>query len=936
MRLLIAMIVALVLPFRYAMSQSTPSPKSTKAIVKGTVSDSIEKKSLFDGSVLILQKADSFIVNHTRTDKSGNFQIKNVPPGHYLLLVTYPSYADYVDELEIKDSLPHTIPPIGLVLKSKLLEAVVVNGSKAIRMKGDTVEFKADSFHTQAGATVEELLKKLPGIQVDSKGQITAQGQTVKKVLVDGEEFFGDDPTLVTQNLRADMVDKVQLYDKKSEQATFTGIDDGQRDKTINLKLKDNKKNGYFGKLSAGQGTDGFYDYQAMFNYFRKKQKIAGYGIFSNTGKTGLNWQERDNYGQSFAGNLDYDETSGNFTYNGLNNDFDSWDGKFQGQGIPSVKTGGLHYNNKWDDDRQSLNANYKVMQLDVHNVSTTNSENILPDSFYFNNQVQHSFNHILRHNMDGNYELKFDSTSTLRVAANGGLDHKTTYSDFVSESLASDSSLVNRNSRTVSTVGDNRAVNSDLLWRKRLAKKGRTISLNIRENYSNNSSTGILGSTTGYYDKGVLTRDSIVDQHKDFHTENMLIDTKITYTEPLSKVSFLTATYSLSINNSHSNRNSYNRDLGGKYTSLDSLYSNDYQFNVLTNTGGLNYSLTAKKWRIGGGTGIGFTSFDQRDLHADTSAKRRFVNWYPNASFTYSFNPQKRLSFRYNGSMNQPTLNQLQPIRTNDDPLNIYEGNPGLKPEFRHRFGLNFNDFKIMSERGIWADVSYNFTQNALSSSSDIDTTGKRTTQTINTDGNHSFYAYLDYNIKMKKLGIYAGLFTNFNLNSNSSVINFQKNTTNSNSYTFGFSIYRSKDKKYDFNLRPSATYTDSRSSINTQTITRYWTYAVHPELNIYLPLKFFVHADADVNLRQKTAVFYTNLNTTLLNVALGKKFLKNDALVIRLSGNDLLNQNIGFNRSTNSNFISQNTFSTIKRYFMLSAVWNFTKAGTPAPNNR
>ena len=936
MRLLIAMIVAIFLPYHYAISQSTPPPQPSRALVKGTVSDSTEKKNLSGSSVLILQKSDSIIVKHTRTDKAGNFQIKDIPPGHYLLLVTYPSYADYVDELEIKDSLPHTLPPISLMLKSKLLEAVVVSGNKAIRMKGDTLEFKADSFHTQAGATVEDLLKKLPGIQVDSKGQITAQGQTVKKVLVDGEEFFGDDPTLVTQNLRADMVDKVQLYDKKSEQATFTGIDDGQRDKTINLKLKDNKKNGYFGKLSAGQGTEGFYDYQAMFNYFRRKEKIAGYGIISNTGKTGLNWQERDNYGQSFAGNLDYDETSGYFTYNGLSNDFESWDGKYSGQGVPTVKTGGLHYNNKWDDDRQSVNGNYKVMQLDVNNISTTSSKNILPDSFYFNNQTQKSFDHILRHSMDGNYEIKFDSTSTLKLAANGGMDHKTTYSNFVSESLASDSSLVNRNTRNISTIGDNRVVNSDLLWRKKMAKKGRTLSLNIRENYTSNASTGVLGSAIGFYDQGMLTRDSIVDQHKDFHTENMLLDTKLSYTEPLSKVSYLIATYSLSVNNSHSNRNSYNKDAGGKYTSLDSLYSNDYQFNVLTNTGGLNYSLITKKWRVTAGSGIGFTRFDQRDVHADTGIQRRFVNWYPNASIGYAFSAQKRLEFRYNGSMNQPNLNQLQPIRTNEDPLNIFIGNPGLKPEFRHRFNFNYNDWKILTERGIWMNVSYNFTQNALSSASNIDTSGKRTSQTINVDGNHSMYAYMSYNIKMKKLGMYVGAYANFNLNANSSIINYQKNTTNSNSYTFGFNLYKTKEKKFDVSLRPSATYTDSRSSINTQTITKYWTYTIHPDLDIYLPLKFYIHADADVNLRPKTAVFANNLNNTLLNATLGKKFLKKDALVISVSGNDLLNQNIGFSRNTYSNFISQNTFSTIKRYFILTAVWNFTKAGTPAPNNR
>ena len=241
-----------------------------------------------------------------------------------------------------------------MILKSKLLETVVVSGNKgAVRIKGDTTEFNADSFRTQAGANVEDLLKKLPGIQVDKNGKITAQGEAVKKVLVDGEEFFGDDPTLVTQNLRADMVDKVQVYDKKSDQATFTGIDDGQREKTINLKLKNDKKMGYFGRLTGGIGTDGYYDEQLMANYFKKKEKMAAYGIISNTGKTGLNWNERDSYGQSILGQLDVDPNTGFFTNDGPGgnrDELDTWSGQYEGQGYPSVKTGGLHYNNKWAD----------------------------------------------------------------------------------------------------------------------------------------------------------------------------------------------------------------------------------------------------------------------------------------------------------------------------------------------------------------------------------------------------------------------------------------------------------------------------------------------------------------------------------------------------------------------------------------------------------
>ena len=303
------------------------------AAVKGRIIDTVDQKGIVNSPVLLLRRSDSIMVRYTRTDKGGNFLLKNIPVGQYLLMVTYPSYADYIDEVQVKDSAGVILTPIGMVLKSKLLEAVVVNGNRgAIHIKGDTVEFKADSFHTQAGATVEDLLKKLPGIQVDKNGKITAQGQTVQKVLVDGEEFFGDDPTLVTQNLRADMVDKVQLSMTKKycDQASFTGIDDGIRDKTINLKLKDSKKNGYFGKVSAGAGSDGYYDAQAMVNMFKKKEKLAGYGIVSNTGKTGLNWQDRDNYGQSVAGNVDYDETTGNYSFNGVRDDLDTLGRKIQ------------------------------------------------------------------------------------------------------------------------------------------------------------------------------------------------------------------------------------------------------------------------------------------------------------------------------------------------------------------------------------------------------------------------------------------------------------------------------------------------------------------------------------------------------------------------------------------------------------------------------
>lgn len=902
--------------------------------ISGSVADTMEKRSMANASILLLRPADSILIAHTRTDATGAFLLKKIPKGHYLLLVTYPSYADYVDEVDAKDTAGVVLPAIPMVLKSKLLEAVVVQGNRAVRIKGDTTEFAADSFRTEAGASVEDLLKKLPGIQVDRNGKITAQGETVKKVLVDGEEFFGDDPTLVTQNLRADMVDKVQLYDKKSDQATFTGIDDGQREKTINLKLKNGKKNGYFGRVTAGAGTDGYYDEQLMANYFKNKEKLAAYGIFSNTGKTGLNWSERDNYGQSFASSIDVDETTGSMSWTGNNDDLDSWSGQYQGQGYPAVKTGGAHFNNKWDDDMQSINGNYKYMDLAVKGASTTNTENILPDTFYFNNQQQTFNNRIIRHTIDGNYELKFDTTSSLKIMADGGTDHKTTFNQFTSDYLAADSSLVNSSNRTTSTTGDKRVVNSNFLWRKKLGRPGRTISLNVRENYTDDASSGYLNSDTRFYDGRIIRSDSLIDQYKDFHTTTTLLDTKATYTEPLSRTSFLVGNYGVLLNNSHSDRNSFNLS-NGKYTALDSLYSNNYQYNVLMQRGGLAYTLIAKKLRFSAGTDLGFAGFRQRDLVADTSTTRKFVNWYPTAAISYSFSSMSRLSISYQGVTTQPSVTQIQPILTNEDPLNVYIGNPALKPQFGNNFRLFYNNWKVLTQSGMYADMSASFTPNYISTSSTLDATGKRTNQYVNVNGTYNYNGSGNYSWFWKKLNLHPWFGVTASGSNSVNIVNGVPNTTTSGTYGFGPGFWTSKEKKFDFNMDVSFAYTTSRSSINSGVTTHYWTYTFLPNGNLYLPLKFQLHADAEIDLRQKTSVFDNNNNVVKIDVWFGKKFLKHDNLLVKVAVNDLLNQNIGFSRTVNSNFISQNTYSTIRRFGMLSVVWNFNKSGMPAPKN-
>jgi Outer membrane protein beta-barrel family/CarboxypepD_reg-like domain len=905
--------------------------------ISGNVKDTTEKKSIVHATVLLLQQKDSIMVRFTRTDQNGHFILKNIPKGKFLLLTSYPKYADFVDELEVKDSSDIQLPAISMILKSQLLQEVVVTGNKAaIRIKGDTTEFKADSFKVQQGATVEELLKKLPGIQVDKNGKITAQGETVQKVLVDGEEFFGDDPTLVTQNLRADMVDKVQVYDKKSDQANFTGIDDGQKTKTINLQLKDDKKNGYFGKLEAGVGTDGYYNYQAMVNFFKKKKKISAYGIASNTGKTGLNWQENGSYGQSFANNVDYDENMGYFTWSGnqQEDDLDSWSGQYDGQGYPKVLTAGVHFNDKWSEDRQSINGNYKILQLNVNGNTETNTKTILPDTLYFNNEKKAFNNQILRNRLSGIYEYHFDSTSSIKVNADGGTDHKITNNQYTTEARAIDSALVNQTNRTTSTIGDVNTLNTNLIWRKKLKKRGRTISFNLSEVYKGSSSDGSLYAENDFYSGGTSPKQ-IIDQHKNFINKNLQLDSRITYSEPLSKSSSLLVNYGISIDNSNSNRSSYSKDVDGKYTVLDSIYSNDYLFNVFTQKAGLNYSLIKKKFRINAGSDIGFTNFKQDDVPNQLVTKRDFINWYPRANMTYSFTRQSSLRLNYNGNTTQPTIQQIQPIANNDDPLNIAVGNPNLKPQFANNIRLSFNDYNELSQRYIYTSVSASFTEDAISSKDYIDTVGRRVLQAVNVNGNYNINAYLGYGFKWKKPGINIDFGPNFNTSRNVSIINNVTNVTNSGNYSLQLNLNKFKEKKYGIGLSGNATYSQSISSIQVGIKTTYWTYNIRPDIDFFLPLKFQIHTDCDINIRPKSTTFPSNNTVAFWNAWIGKKFTKNDALLLKASVNDLLNMNIGFNRNVSSNYISQTTYSTIQRYFMLSLVWNFTKAGTPMPKN-
>ena len=558
------------------------------------------------------------------------------------------------------------------------------------------------------------------GIQVDKDGKITAQGQQVQKILVDGDEFFSDDPTVATRNLRADAIDRVQIYDQKSDEATFNGIDDGQKTKTINLKLKDNARHGYFGKLSAG-ALDKYYNASAIINAFKANRKLAAFAISSSTEQTGLNWNDSRNYGFD-NNNVEFDGSSVTATSNesgdlGVSDSY--------GQGLPKSVKAGLHFSNKWGQDKYNANGNYVFNKMSTISSGNTYTQNILADSVYYTRNAANTNSDQLRHTLSGKIEIQLDSSSSLKLTAFGSAGNSQNSSEGQTESLSQKNKPVNSSIRNSSSDGNNADFNTSLLWRKKFKKKGRTISISFNERYSKSDSKGYLNNRSDFYDDNgsVYTTDT-TDQNKLNNVSNNIIGAKATYTEPLSKKSFLEFNYSLYNNDSIQKVETYNRDFSGKYSVLVDSLSNDFKYSYLTHSGGINYLFNDKEVNFSFGGNIANTAFQQTDNFRDSSRKTNYYNLFPRASFRYKFNAFSNQRFFYLG------------------------GNA-------------------------------NFTKDQISSSYTIDTLGRKVSRYINVDGNYSFGLYGGIGMKIPKTNITLQIGPNANISQSGNYINGEKNTT-------------------------------------------------------------------------------------------------------------------------------------------------------------
>ena len=901
---------------------------SQNASIRGKIADTAEKKTLANSVVALLRKSDSTFLKFTRADKDGNFLLEKLPSGNFLLLVTFPNFADYYSNTDLSDTSRLDLGSIPMILRSQLLEQVVVSQRLgAIRFKKDTTEYIADSFKVAQNANVEELLKRLPGIQVDPDGKIKAQGEEVKKVLVDGEEFFGDDPTMATQNLRADAIEKVQVFDKKSDQAAFTGIDDGQRTKTINLKMKEDKKNGYFGKIGLGGGLSDKFSNQAMINAFKGKRKFAAYGIMSNTGKTGLGWADRGAYGGGDNSVMEMEEGSGVFMITSSGDDFDGGGGSYYGEGLPTSWSAGATFSNKYDADRHKVNFNYKFNKLNTLGTGGTISQyNLGVDSFLLRNDRGSNFSQRFRNTMGGIYEVQLDSSSSLKLTMNGGAGRTNNANYSYSESLSGKNIFLNKSSRNTTSEGNNENFTSSLIWRKKFRKLGRTISVTANQSYRESDSKGFLNSRNEIF--GSNPTVDTVDQQKINNSRQTGYSGKVSYTEPLTKKITLELNYSLADARNKSERFSYNKD-NGKYDDLIDSLSNRFDVDILTHSGGANVRFIRKTINFSLGGNISHAAFTQKDLVRDTTRSYVYFNFFPRANFNWTIKPQTRLGIRYNGSTRQPTIDELQPIRDNTDLYNLRIGNPGLKQEFRHNIGLNFNDFKVLNNRGIWSYIDITTTKDAISTSDYIDSLGRRVFQPVNVSGNFSFSSYLSYSFKLKKSDFNIDFNVDAGGNSNNTIVNNRKNRTTNYRWGLGVGANYRKEKKIEFYLNIGPTYNTSKSSLNSAFNNNYWSTSIYGNFNIHLPWKLEAGSNIDIQLRQKTTLFPNNRNVALIRGNVSRKLFKDNSGVLKFEMNDIFNQNLGINRDVNGNSITERTYETLRRFWLLTFTWNFSKNG-------
>ncbi len=894
--------------------------------IKGLVADSTAAP-LEWATVALLAAQDSSLVNFATSDAKGNFEIKGVAGGNYVLQISFVSYSTYSKGIELKANLD--LGTIVMEPQSKNLGEVVVTSDRIpVMVKKDTIEFNAESFKTQPNAVVEDLLKKLPGVQVETDGTIKAQGETVRSVLVEGKEFFGNDPKIATKNLPADAVKKVQVFDKKSDQATFSGIDDGQRDKTINLELKEDRKNGFFGYATAGGGTDERYESRLSLNKFNAKQQFGLLASANNINQQAFSIQDY----LSFSGEMQRMMSGGGgamrFQFNSGSEDGGSIPFGFNNNnGFTTTWSGGLNLNRTLGK-KTELNANYFYNQLDNETQRRTTTQNFLPEGTFTNQSQSLNRSQNDNHRLNLTVDSKLDTFNSLKLTTN--MSYTQTKTDVTSTSEAlNGAKALNDGSRNSHSEGSSVNLSSSLLYRHKFAKKGRTFSTNFTFGLNNGDSEGELEAVNQYYDRltGNLSSIDSILQNQDQKSDRMNYGVTASYTEPLGNRKYLEFNYAYRLNRSESNREVYdfereNPENGIFNPQLSNRFSSDYDYN----RGGLNFRWNTKKSNFTAGVQAQQANLSGELPLQNSTVSRSFFNWLPSMHWQYQFTRMRNFTFDYETSVREPSVTQLQPVADISDPLNIYQGNPNLDPEYAHRFNMHWMSFNPGTMNNFFTMLAFTYTQDKIQNAQLVDANFVRTTQPVNVKNDYDVYASISYGMPVKAINTRIDASLNANYNRGIFPVNGADNQTERLSPSGELNLTYNYKELLEITAGANASFNRTQYSLDPALNQEFVNQIYTAGFNLNLPHDFHIASNLDYSI-------YGGISEQipLWSASVSKYLLKNKRGELKISVFDLLNRNLGINRVAQNNYLQEERITSLGRYAMLSFTYNLQGFGQP-----
>ncbi len=940
----------LIVVFSLFLTAFSGAAWAQNAGIKGSVNDRTDRKPVVAATVSLLKQADSSVVSTTVTGATGNFSFINLNADSFIVKVSALNYQEFISFITLKDTV-RTLSTFVLDRQDKDLSTVtVVARTPPVVVKGDTSQFSASQYKVNPDATTEDLIKKMPGITVAKDGTVTAQGETVRKVTIDGKDFFGDDASAALKNLPSEVVDKIQVFDRLSDQSRLTGVDDGNSTKAINVVTKAGLKNGRFGRVYSGAGTDDRYSAGGNASFFKGNRRLSFVGNFNNINQQNFASQDLLGLTSSGGGNRGGGpQGGGGGRWNGGgNNDFNVG----QANGISRTNAAGLNFSNQYGKNL-TLAGSYFYNQSRNTNESSTTRETFLngPDTSLFSKQFSSSVTTNTNNRINLRLEYNIDSNNSLFIipSINFQENNTSSFSDFKSYfgqrggGAVYDTANTSLGKNTSDRKGFN--IRNNILYRHAFSKKGRAITLGLNTTFSKNNSENISDADFRYFKNAVIF-DSLQNQFFDNKSDGYTVGGNIAFIEPISKKAQLQFDYNPSVQKNDADQQTFGFD-GQKYSAFEQSLSNRFNSTITTNNGGITYRFVPDRDNF---FSIGL-SYQNAKLESDrtfpsvTSVRQSFSNFLPNLIWRKKISAASNIRFFYRSSTNFPSVNQLQDVVNQSNQLVVSTGNPALKQSFTQFVATRYSYTNSKTSKSFFANLFLQTAGNFITNATFIprrDSTiqngivlqkGSQLTKPVNLDGYRSARTFFNYSMPLKFIKTNLNLNAGFVYNRLPGLTNNVNIITNNIVYNGGVVLASNINEFVDFNLSYNYNFnqTTGAGSGNNNFINQ----AVGAQVNLLSKKGWFVQNDVSYQANSGLSAGF-NQTFSLWNAAIGKKFLKNQVGELKLSVFDLLKQNQSIFRTVDARFIEDAQNQVLQQYFLLTFTYNLKNFGVAKPTGR